>query len=422
MQQKSAAYWTSLVAENSEWRYGVDIVAADEVTPLEDVTILDANASDRMVMKSGAVTLDTSAKTHRGHKLQLRTKDGRYLPGPAGYPSGGAGSPLATGLVWFNVRYKPWIELRTGFTPTGSKIWDRTYLGVFVITQPEVQVYIHGAIATLNLLDKSVLLQKPFVLLSSNLPTWVKGGHTVSGYQKGSSFDSVMRDLAIRSGVPAGKITFEPSALTLPADFNVIEGDEPWTLLQTLAGSMAHVLYFDHVGNLVRRDHPLYLNTPSVYTFSPGATSIISEVDRTVDLTNTYNHLISLGASTKGVLVRGEAQITSVHSPYHKSQIGERINYIGKDGKLGDMTPDTTINTIAQAQKRAQVVLAQHIGRQETIMVKSRNIAPLEPYDRFTINVPQAGLNMDFLAEKITWSMSHDGMQIDATRWVQVGS
>jgi hypothetical protein len=423
MQTKSAAYFAALAADVAEWRYGVDILAADENTPLEDTSVYDSYASDRLVPKSAAVTLDTSAKVMRSLKLSLRSNDGRYLPGPAGFPSGGAGSPAATGLVWYNVRYRPWIDLRVGFNPDGSKNWDRTYLGIFVLTQPDVQVQVEGATVTLDLLDKSALLQKPYALLASNLPTFTKGGHAVGGYQKGALFDTVMRDLATRAGVPAAKLNFSSSALTLPADFAVHEGDEPWELLQTLAGSMAAVLYFDHVGNLLRRGHPLNnSNTPSAYTFAPGRTSIISEVQRKIDLQNTFNHVVSLGASTKGALVRGEAQLLDATSPYHKNQIGERITWVGKDGKLDDMTPDPTINTIAQANTRAGVVLALHIGRQETITIKGRNIPPLTPYDRFTVSVPQSGLNMDFFADKITWALAHDGMQIEASRWVTVGS
>jgi hypothetical protein len=422
MQAKSAAYFTALTADAVEWRYGMDILAADEGTPLEDSSALDLNASDRLIAQSGQIDLDTSAKAHRAFKLALRSNDGRYLPGPKGFASGGAGSPAATGLAWYNVRYRPWIDLRTGFDGAGNKVYDRTYLGMFALTQPEVQVQAASTQVTLSLVDKANLLMKPYLMLPSNMHTFSKGGHTVSGYASGTSFDSAMSDLATRAGIPVAKQLFESSPVNLPADWTIVEGDEPWTHLLNMAGSIAHVLYFDHLGNLRRRAHPLSVNAVSAYNFIPGPTCTISQLKRTVDLTNTFNHVIVIGANSKGALVRGEALITDTTSPYHKNNVGERVTYVGKDGKLGDQTPDPAISTVALARSRAQAVLAQHLGRQETIQIATRNIPPLEPYDRFTVSVPQSGLNMDFFADKISWKLAHDGMTIDASRWVSASS
>lgn len=419
MLSKSSAYWSAQQASVVDWRYGLDILASDEATALEDSTVFDQNASDRLMPKSAKVELDTSAASHRQFSLMLRSSDRRYLPGPLGYASGGDGSPLASGLVWYNTRYRPWVDLRTGFTSSGSKIWNRTYLGIFVLVQPEVQVVSAGTTTTLTLIDKAALLQAPFRLTASNLPTFSKSSHTVSGYAKNSSIDTAMRDLATRAGVPSSKLLFEPTSSTFPADWTIIEGDEPWTHLQNMAGSLGHVLYFDQFGNLVRREHPLYLNSaPSAFTFTPGPYCTVSKVDRKIDLQQTYNHVVALGASSKVALIRGEAQVTNLASRYHKNQIGERVCYVGKDGKLGEMTPDPAIQTLAAAQKRAQVVLAQHVGRQEEVGIDCRNIPPLEPYDRVTVAVADAGLNLDFLVDKCEWQLAHDGMHIDVSRWV----
>lgn len=387
------------------------------------MTIYDSSASDRLVPGSATIDCDTGQASQRIFRLTLRSNDGRYLPGPLGYAFGGDGSPIATGLAWFNVRYRPWVDLRTGFDSSGNPVYDRTYLGIFVLTQPAVDANPVQSLVTLSLSDKSALLMAPNRITAANIPTFSKGGHTVGGYAKGSTFDAAMADLALKGGVPAAKQNFEPSTLTLPADWPVLEGDDYWQHLTRLAGSMAHILYFNGSGNLVRRDHPLYLaNIPSAYTFAPGASSITSRVGRVIDLANVYNHVIALGANSQTALVRGEAQVTSPQSPYHKNIIGERVVFVGKDGALDDMTPDPAISTIAQAQKRAQVTLAQHLGRQESISIEARQIPALEPYDRITVSVPAAGVNLDFFIDKISWTLGVGAMKVEAARWFPAGS
>lgn len=410
MQQKSSAYWTALQASSAEWNYGLDILQSDESTLLLD-------ASQYLVESSASVQLDVTQPTHRSFRLTLRNTSGIFLPGIAGSPSGGSGSTLASGYVWYNVRYRPWIDLRTGYDSSGNKIFDRTYLGIYVLSQPETDVKVDGTVTGLTLLDKSALLTKPFLITNSTLPTFTKNGHTVGGYASGSTFDAIMHDLATRGGIPAGKHLFTPSLLTIPADYTITEGSQFWEHLQALAGSMAHVLYFDGIGNLVRKPTPLLTNSPSVWTFAPGQSSITSEAKRTSDFHNTYNHVIVVGGSAQTGTVRGEAQVSDPSNPYHANYIGDRIVYVGKDGTLNDMTPDPSIGSVAQAQNRAQMILAQHVGEQENITISSRNIAPLEPYDRVTVAIPLAGLNLDFMAQKVTWNLAHSGMTLNATRW-----
>lgn len=427
MLQKTPAFWTALYSAGAEWRYGIDILAADEATALEDPTIYDQNASDRLVPKSATVTLDTTARTHRSFQLSFRNTDGRYLPGLAGLPSGGKGSPTATGLVWIDVRYRPWIELRTSFDASGNKVWDKTYLGVYVLVKPQAQVKSFGSQITINLLDKSALLCDPYFITNATLPTFTKNGHTVGGYASGRSFDSVMSDLATRGGIPVSKQLFSPgldsggSVLNLPADYSISENTEWWTHLQLLAASMAHVIYFDGTGNLVRIPNPLLQNVPSGITFTPGPQCVISEVDRETDFGSTYNHIIVAGGSSQTATYRGEAQILDQTNPYAKAHIGDRVCFIGKDGKVKDQTPDPTIGSTLQATRKAQVYLAQHLGQQEIVTIKCRNIPAIEPYDRFTVNVAASGLNTDFLAQKLSWQLAHDGMQIDSTKWFTVG-
>ncbi len=416
MQTVTAAYTSALLASGVEWQYGLDLLAVDEATPLETSTY-NMNASDRLIDASASVILDITAKTHRSFQLTLRNGDGRYLPGAKGSVSGGAGSQVATGLVWYNVRYRPWMRLRTGFDGSGNKQWTKTYLGIYVLTQPSTQVKATGATVGLTLLDKSSLRCKPVLISNTTLPTFIQNGHTVGGYASGSTFDSVMHDLATKGGIPANKHVFTPSSLTLPANYTINEGTEFWTHLQALAGSMAHVLYFDGTGNLIRRPTPLLTNAPPVWTFAPGPQSIISDVKRISDLRNTYNHIIVIGGSAQTGTFRGEAQVVDPGNPYYKGNIGDRIVYVGKGGKLNDMTPDPSIGSVPQAQSRAQMILATHVGQQESITVANRNIPVLEPYDRVTVAVPQAGLNMDFMVQKMTWNLAHSGMSIDATRW-----
>jgi hypothetical protein len=203
------------------------------------------------------------------------------------------------------------------------------------------------------------------------------------------------------------------------------DGTDWWTHLRVLAGSMAHVIYFDGGGYLVRRPDPLLQNVGPAFTFTPGPTCIVSQVTRKVLLTDAYNHIIVTGGSSTKAVVRGEAQVNDPTSPYHKNNIGDRVVYVGKDGKFNDMTPDPTIGTIAQAQTRAQAILARCIGQQETVTIKCRNIPPMEPYDKVTVNVPGAGLALDMSVDKITWELSHQsggGMTLTCSRWFVIGS
>lgn len=416
MQQVSRAYLEAMVATSAEWQYGVDLLAEDEATLLENPNAYNMNATDRLVDSSASVSLDVTAKTHRSFQLTLRNDDGRYLPGAAGSVSGGTGSPVATGLVWYDVRYRPWITLRSGWN-NGTKVWTKIPLGIYVLTQPLTQVQSTGATIGLSLLDKSSLLTKPFLITNSTLPTFTQNGHTVGGYANGSTFDSVMHDLATKGGIPASKHVFVPSTLTLPANYTINEGTEFWTHLQTLAGSIAHVLYFDGNGNLVRRPIPMLTNEQSVMTFAPGPYSIVSEVKRTSDLHATYNHVVVVGGSAQTGTFRGEAEIQDPTNPYYKGKIGDRIVYVGKNGKLNSMTPDPSIGSVSQAQSRALMILTMHVGQQETVELKTRNIPILEPYDRMTVQISQAGLSLDYMAQQLVWNLSHNGMTITATRW-----
>lgn len=413
----------ALAAADAEWRAGVDLLASDEATPLEAGGLYDLTAADRLLPGSASVTLDTTQAVMRTLTLALRTSDGRYLPGASGYPSGGAGSPTATGLTWFNVRYRPWLDLATGFNADGSRIWTRTYLGVFVLTQPQVQVSVTGAIAQLTLADKTALLQKPYRLTAANLPTYTaSGGHTAAGYAAGTSVDTAMLDLASRGGIPAARVNFEPTTTTLPGDYAVAEGDEPWTHLSALAATLGHVLYFDRVGALVRRANPLALNTPPVWTFTPGPLCTVSTIQRATDFSNTFNHIIVCGGSSATALVRGEATVTDPASPYHSNQLGDRVTFWGQNG-LGDMTPDPTIGTTGAAQAQAQLLLAQHLGQQEAIQAQGRSVPTLAPYDRITVVAPHAGLATDAQITQLTIPLDTTGaMSLTAAKWLQVGS
>jgi len=406
------------------WNAGIDLLAADEATPLEPGGAYDLTAADRMLPGSATMTLDVSMTTLRTLSFSLRTSDGRYLPGAAGAPSGGAGSPLATGLTWFGVRYRPWLDVQVGAQPgSGAPLWQRTFLGVYVLTQPQITLNPQQSLAQLTLGDKSVLLLKPYVLTASNLPQYTaSGGHAASGYAKGSTFDEAMRDMATRGGVPAGRLHFEPSAMTLPDDYAVVEGDEPWVHLQTLAAAMPHVCYFDALGNLVRRQNPLAVNTPSVWTFAPGPLATVGQVQRTTDFTSTYNHIIVLGGSSSTQLWRGEAQLNDASSPYHMNEIGDRITFWGQNG-LGDLTPDPTIGSTAAAQAKAAVLLAQHLGQQEAIQIQCRTLPQLAPYDRITAQLAGAGLNTDAQVTQATITLDTTGqMTLTGAKWIAVGS
>ena len=419
----SVSFADALTAADAEWRVGVDLLASDEATALEAGGLYDLTTADRMLPGSATVTLDTTQATLRTLSLALRTSDGRYLPGASGYPSGGAGSPTATGLTWFDVRYRPWLDLATGFNADGSRRWTRTTLGIFVLTQPQMQVQAPGAVAQLTLADKSALLQKPYRLTAANLPTYTaSGGHTAGGYAAGTAVDTAMSDLAQRAGIPAARIHFEPTTTTLPGDYAVAEGDEPWTHLRTLAATLGHVLYFDRDGNLVRRANPLSVNTPPVWAFTPGPLCTVAALTRSTDFSNTFNHIIVCGGSSATALVRGEATVTDASSPYHANALGDRVAFWGQNG-LGDMTPDPTIGSVAAAQSQAQLLLAQHLGQQETIQLQGRTLPTLAPYDRITVDVPQAGLATDAQLTQLTIPLATNGaMTLTAAKWLQVGS
>jgi hypothetical protein len=422
MQQKSNAWWTALRSSVVDWRYGLDILADDEQTLLEDPTIFDQNATDQLMPGSGYVQLDVTAAHTRSLQVSLRNTNNRYLPGPAGFPSGGAGSPIATGLVWYDVRYRPWISMRTGFDVAGNKIWDYTYLGIFVLTSPDTQIKANGSQIVLTLLDKSALLSAPYLVQSSSMPLYSSGGIDVGGYASGILFDDAMHDAATNAGVNADQQLFEPSTLTLPTDYAITEGMEWWTVLSDLASSMSHVIYFDAAGNLVRHSDPRLINAPSRYTYAPGPTSIISSIERKGNFSTTYNHVIVLGGSSTTPDYRGEAQVTDPSSPYHANQIGDRLVFVGKDGKLNDMTPDPNIGTQQQADDSAASYLAQFVGEQEAITIMGRNVPCFDAYDRFTVNVPLSGLNTDFLVQKCKWNLDNTGMQLDSVKWFTVGS
>lgn len=432
MQAKSSTWWSALQAHVANWTYGVDLLAADEQTSLENTSIYDQFASDRLMPGQSEIDLDTSAKTHRKFTLHLRNSDGRYLPGPSGFASGGQGSPTATGLTWLNVRFRPWIALATGYSVSASGAvsltYDRTYLGIYVLTQPEMQVLAYGGIAILSLLDKSTLLCKPN-LISSNtyIPTYTAtGGKSAAGYPAGYSLTAAIDDLISHAyanlGISgaAARVSIEPNGLTLPNDYPITEGDDFWTHIQAIAASCGFVAYYDSLGAFVCKQNPLTINAPSAYTFKPGPRSIISKVDRQTDFSNTFNHFAVLGGSSKHGLVRGEASVQDPSNPYHRDRIGDRLCFVGSGGKLGDLTPDPNVASIAQAQVLAQTYLAAHLGEQEQVQVAGRNIPALEPYDRCTLIVPGAGLAMDFLLTSCTWRLGHDqggGMQATFNRW-----
>lgn len=424
MQQQSAAWWAALPAASAQWSFGLDILASDEQTPLETLGLYDSSAPDRLLDGSAQVALDVTVATRRSLSLSLRNGDGRYLPGPAGYPSGGSGSQKATGLVWMTARYRPWMDLRTGWDANGNPVYERTPLGLFVLTQPQVNVTISQTTTYLSLLDKSALLQKPYRLTASNLPTYTaSGGHSAGGYAAGSTVDAAMRDLASRGGVASNRIHFEPNSTTLPADYPVAEGDEPWTHLTALATSLGDVLYFDAYGFLVRRPNPLGVaNSPSLWTVTPGPLCTIASLSRTPDYAQMFNHTIALGGSSTTTTYRGEAQVTDPASPYHKNAIGDRVVYVGQGGALDSMTPDPLLGSTAAAQTVAQTVLAQHLGQQETVQMQARNHPALEGYDRLTVNVPAAGLNLDVFVQQVAWQLGTGGMTLTAGRWVAIGS
>lgn len=438
MQSKSTSWWTALHANVTNWTYGVDLLAADEQTPLENTALTDQFASDRLMPGQSEIDLDTSAKTHRKFTLQLRNSDGRYLPGPSGYASGGAGSPTARGLVWLDVRFRPWIALATGYSVSASGAvsltYEKTYLGIYVLSQPEMQALAYGGIAILNLLDKSALLCAPNRISSNTyIPTYTAtGGKSAAGYPAGYSLTAAISDLIVHAyanlGISgaAARVNIEPNSLTLPDDYPIAEGDDFWTHIQAIAATCNFVTYFDSLGQFHARTNPLAVtNLPSTYTFKPGPHSIISQVDRQTDFTNTYNHFVVLGGSSKTGTIRGEATIQDPSNPYYWKKIGDRLCFVGSGGKLNDTTPDPTISSVDQANTLAQTYLAAYLGQQEQVQVTGRNIPALEPYDRCTINVAGVGTAMDFMLTSCTWRLGHDqggGMQATFDRWYTVGS
>lgn len=346
-------------------------------------TVIDQAGNETQVpIVDGTVTLDQQAAVRgRCDVTVLVDPDNDTL----GIVPDTAGSLLAP--------YGNEIRLARGVQfPDGTN--ELVNLGVFRIQETEVTDQAGGMQVRISGFDRA----QRFIDARFEEPLQIPAGQ---------NYATAIGDL-LQAAWPDVPTLFTATTLTTPSII-AQEGDDRWSLAQSMATSIAMSLHFDGDGVCVLT--PDVLSDP-VFTLTEGDDGALLTAGRRWTRESTYNRVIATGENTgETTPVRGVATDDNPASPTY---------YFGPFGKVPRFYASPLLITDDQCAAAALTILNKELGTTQQVNFGAFVLPQLEPGDTVRITRERAGIDEDHVIDQLTLPLAAAGSMTGSTRARQV--
>lgn len=145
-------------------------------------------------------------------------------------------------------------------------------------------------------------------------------------YAKNYSTNAILRELAVYSGIPLSRISFDPTSdRVLSKAMTFTRGTDCWAIMKQIADYQARNIYFDESGILVTEPYPdPLLGTPKLYLAT--SKNLVS-YERSTSDSRIYNHIVVTATADEegaGLNYTAQAMNDNKNSPTRVSLLGRK--------------------------------------------------------------------------------------------------
>jgi len=318
----------------------VDIYEEDGTTPyLSDVGFT-----------SGQVTIDSAKDERRMLDLVIGNPDGAIKHGTDG--------------LWYDKIIKPYrgcYYLEDGI----QKVWE-VQLGEFMIDELTSQNFPHSISVKGRDYTKK-MLEDQFT--------------SAVTFPAGRTIESVIDTIAANGFIT--KRMLPVTGHVLGKDFTFEAQTSRWKACVDIATAYGHELYFDANGYLTLREYQDPTTSPTVFTFTTGATGTIASWSKTTNDTRIYNK-INVTGSTDGGGLPAHATATNDNPASPTSTVNLKRTKVYNYSS-------SFIETDEQAQDVADKFLAIHALEEFTLSLQTLVLPWLEAGEIISFEIDDAG-------------------------------
>jgi hypothetical protein len=144
-------------------------------------------------------------------------------------------------------------------------------------------------------------------------------------FDAGTSISTLITALATNAGVKKFRLATMPESLNASLSFD--RGTPRWEVIVAAAKTQGYEIFFDYQGYLATRKYLDPTNSAENYLFTTGASGNLSDIQRAVNDSRIYNHVVVYGDPASGeqrMPYVGEAKNTNSSSPTRISKLGDR--------------------------------------------------------------------------------------------------
>ena len=271
-------------------------------------------------------------------------------------------------------------------------------LGVFVITEVQIQDTNAGVSMSVRGEDKSIIVSRN---------KWTSTYQMVSGTLEASLTALLQNRYAdIEVDFPTTQVTI--NQIVLGADSNL----DPWKDAVMLAQLVGYDLYFDVNGIATMRQFPTLDAASVVATYEEGNGTTITSLDRKISTKETYNGVIyTVEGSQVTTPIRVEVWDEDTTSPTYR---------YGVFGSVPTFITTNVIGTSADAIKAATLLLNTYIGQQEEITFESIVDPSLDVNDVVYVKSVGAKVDRTVIIDSMDIPLEYTGTLNVNTRVVRI--
>jgi hypothetical protein len=271
-------------------------------------------------------------------------------------------------------------------------------LGVFVITEVQIQDTNAGVSMSVRGEDKSIIVSRN---------KWTSTYQMVSGTLEASLTALLQNRYAdIEVDFPTTNVTV--NQIVLGADSNL----DPWKDAVMLAQLVGYDLYFDVNGIATMRQFPTLDAASVVATYEEGNGTTITSLDRKISTKETYNGVIyTVEGSQVTTPIRVEVWDEDTTSPTYR---------YGVFGSVPTFITTNVLGTSADAIKAATLLLNTYIGQQEEITFESIVDPSLDVNDVIYVKSVGAKVDRTVIIDSMDIPLEYTGTLNVNTRVVRI--
>ena len=271
-------------------------------------------------------------------------------------------------------------------------------LGVFVITEVDVQDGNEGISMTIRGEDKSIIVSRN---------KWTSAYQMVNGTLEASLLALLQnRYPDIETNFPTTNITV--NQVILGSDSNL----DPWKDAVNIAQLVGYDLFFDVNGIATMKQFPTLDAASVVATYKEGDGTTITSLDRKISTKETYNGVVyTVEGSQVTTPIRVEVWDEDTTSPTYR---------YGVFGSVPTFITTNLIGTSAEAIKAATLLLNTYIGQQEVIAFQSVVDPSLDVNDVIYVKSEGAKVDRTVIIDTMDIPLEYTGALTVTTRVVRI--